>query len=80
MNWERMNGEFLTHFPSGRAAMLAHSDDRFTLIDLLLVISADVHPKFRTRQPEDGKSAAFHFLAHVGKANSGQNRGADFAK
>ena len=30
--------------------MLTHADDRFTLIDLLLVTSADVDPKFRTRR------------------------------
>ena len=50
-----INNEFLYFFPSGRAAMLTHPDDRFTLIDLLLVTSADVDPKFRTRRPKAGK-------------------------
>ena len=45
-----IHNEFLAFFPSGRAAMLTHADDRFTLIDLLLVTSADVDPKFRTRR------------------------------
>lgn len=45
-----IHNEFLAFFPSGRAAMLTHPDDRFTLIDLLLVTSADVDPKFRTRK------------------------------
>ena len=44
-----IHNEFLYFFPSGRAAMLTHRDDRFTLIDLLLVNSADVDPRFRTR-------------------------------
>ena len=45
-----IHNEFLYFFPSGRAAMVTHRDDRFTLIDLLLVTSADVGPKFRTRR------------------------------
>ena len=51
-----IHNEFLYFFPSGRAAMLTHPDDRFTLIDLLLVTSADVDPKFRTRRPKAGKN------------------------
>jgi hypothetical protein len=47
-----VHNEFLYFFPSGRAAMLTHPDDRFTLIDLLMVTSADVDPKFRTRRPK----------------------------
>ena len=50
-----IHNEFLAFFPSGRAAMLTHSDDRFTLIDLLLVTSADVDPKFRTRRRKTAK-------------------------
>ena len=45
-----IHNEFLAFFPSGRALMLTHPDDRFTLIDLLMVTSADVDPKFRTRR------------------------------
>ena len=45
-----IHNEFLYFFPSGRAAMLTHRDDRFTLIELLLVTSADVDPKFRSRR------------------------------
>ena len=44
-----IHNEFLAFFPSGRAVMLTHGDDRFTLIDLLLVTSLDVDPKYRTR-------------------------------
>lgn len=47
-----IHNEFLYFFPSGRAAMVTHRDDRFTLIDLLMVTSADVDPKFRTRRPK----------------------------
>ena len=50
-----IHNEFLYFFPSGRAAMLTHSDDRFTLIDLLLVTSVDVDPKFRTRRKATAK-------------------------
>ena len=35
--------------------MLTHPDDRFTSIDMLLVASADMDPKFRTRRPKAGK-------------------------
>ena len=49
-----IHNEFLSFFPSGRAAMLTHGDDRFTLIDLLLVTSVDVDPQFRT--PDQGCS------------------------
>jgi hypothetical protein len=44
-----IHNEVLYFFPSGRAAIVTHPDDRFTLIDLPLVTSADVDPKFRTR-------------------------------
>ena len=44
-----IHNEFLAFFASGRAVMLTHPDDRFTLIDLLLVTSVDVDPKYRTR-------------------------------
>ena len=44
-----IHNEFLYFFPSGRGMILTHPDDRFTLIDLLLVTSADVDPQFRTR-------------------------------
>jgi hypothetical protein len=47
-----IHNEFLYFFPSGRAAILTHPDDRFTLIDLLMVTAADVDPKFRTRHPK----------------------------
>jgi hypothetical protein len=43
-----IHNEFLYLFPSGRAVMLTHNDDRFTLMDLLHIVSADVDPKFRT--------------------------------
>ena len=45
-----IHNEFMAFFPSGRAVMLTHSDDRFTLIDLLMVTAVDVDPKFRTRR------------------------------
>ena len=45
-----IHNEFLYFFPSGRALMLTHPDDRFTLIDLLMATTADVDPKFRTRR------------------------------
>jgi len=50
---EVIHNEFLYFFPSGRAAIVTRPDDRFTLIDLLLVTSADVDPKFRTRRAKD---------------------------
>ena len=51
-----VHNEFLSFFPSGRAAMLTHDDDRFTLIDLLLITAVDVDPKFRTRRKAVKKS------------------------
>jgi hypothetical protein len=45
-----VHNEFLYFFPSGRAVMLTHADDRFTLIDLLHITSVDVDPKFRSRR------------------------------
>lgn len=45
------HNEFLYLFPSGRGAIVTHPDDRFTLVDLLMVTAVDVDPKFRTRQP-----------------------------
>ena len=53
-----VHNEFLAFFPSGRAVMLTHNDDRFTLIDLLHVTSVEVDPKFRTRRKAAGKGAA----------------------
>ena len=50
-----VHNEFLAFFPTGRAAMLTHGDDRFTLIDLLHITAVDVDPKFRTRRPATGK-------------------------
>lgn len=50
-----VHNEFLYFFPSGRAAMVTHNDDRFTLIDLLLVTSVGVDPKFRTRRKVEAK-------------------------
>ncbi len=47
-----IHNEFLSIFPSGRMAIVFHADDRFTIIDLPLVTSADVDPKFRTRRPK----------------------------
>jgi hypothetical protein len=35
--------------------MLTHNDDRFTLMDLLLITSVDVDPKFRTRRKATAK-------------------------
>lgn len=43
------HNEFFSFFPSGRAAMLTHADDKFTLIDLLLVTAVDVDPGHRMR-------------------------------
>ena len=45
-----IHNEFLYIFPSGRAAMLTHRDDRFTLIDLLMVTTLDIDPNYRTRR------------------------------
>ncbi len=50
-----IHNEFLAFFPSGRAAMLTHSDDKFTFFDLLMVTSIDVDPKFRTRRARGTK-------------------------
>lgn len=50
-----IDNEFLAFFPTGRAAMVTHADDRFTLVDLLMITAVDVDPKFRLRR---GKSAA----------------------
>ena len=50
-----IHNEFLAFFPKGRAVMLTHGDDRFTLIDLLLITSVDVDPKFRSRRKAAGK-------------------------
>lgn len=52
-----VHNEFLSFFPSGRAAMLTHHDDRFTLIDLLLIASVDVDPKYRSRRKARTKKA-----------------------
>jgi hypothetical protein len=52
-----IHNEFLYLFPSGRAAMLTHNDDRFTLMDLLRIVSADVGPKFRTRRKSPAKKS-----------------------
>jgi len=52
-----VHNEFLSFFPSGRAAMLTHHDDRFTLIDLLLITSVDVDPKFRSRRKAGTKKS-----------------------
>lgn len=51
-----VHNEFLSFFPSGRAMMLTHGDDKFTLIDLPLVTAVDVDPKFRTRRKSAKKS------------------------
>jgi hypothetical protein len=48
-----VHNEFLSFFPSGRAVMLTHDDDRFTLIDLPMITAVDVDPKYRTRQTEE---------------------------
>jgi len=53
-----VHNEFLYFFPSGRAVMLTHNDDRFTLIDVRHVTSVDVDPKFRTRRKTAGKIAS----------------------
>ena len=53
---EVARNEFLSFFPGGRAAMLTHDDDRFTSINLLLVASVDVDPKFRSRRKPAKKS------------------------
>ncbi len=45
-----IHNEFLAFFPSGRAAMLTHGDDKFTLIDLPLITAVDADPHFRTRR------------------------------
>jgi hypothetical protein len=50
-----IHNEFLYIFPSGRAAMLTHRDDRFTLMDLFHIISAEVDPKYRTRRKSSAK-------------------------
>jgi hypothetical protein len=47
------HNEFLYFFPSGRALMLTHDDDRFTLIDMPMITSVDVDPKYRTRVAEE---------------------------
>jgi hypothetical protein len=47
------HNEFLALFPSGRAAMVFQDDDRFTMIDLLMVTAVDVDPKYRSRQTEE---------------------------
>ncbi len=51
------HNEFLAFFPSGSAVMLTHSDDRFTLIDLLLVTAVDVDPKYQTRGKKSAKNS-----------------------
>ena len=44
------HNEFLSFFPSGRAAILfSDHDDGFTLIDLLMVTSADMKPSGHRR-------------------------------
>jgi hypothetical protein len=53
-----IHNEFLAFFPSGRAAMLTHADDRFTMFDLAMVTSADVDPTFQSRRSK--KSARKH--------------------
>jgi hypothetical protein len=35
--------------------MLTHRDDRFTLMDLFHIISAEVDPKYRTRRKSSTK-------------------------
>ena len=45
-----IHNEFLYIFRSGRFAMLTHRDDRFTLIDLVMVTTVDVDPKYQTRR------------------------------
>ncbi len=36
--------------------MLTHRDDRFTLLDMLHIVSADVDPKYRTRRKSAKKT------------------------
>ena len=44
------HNEFLSFFPSGRTAILfTDREDRFKLIDLLMVTSADVEPARRRK-------------------------------
>ena len=45
-----VHNEFLSFFPSGRAVMLTHGDDKFTMIDLLMITAVDVDPRHRTRK------------------------------
>jgi hypothetical protein len=52
-----MHNEFLAIFPSGRTAMVTHDDDRFTLVDLLMITTLDVDPKYRKRQAEERKES-----------------------
>lgn len=47
-----VHNEFLSFFPSGRAAVLTHGDDRFTVIDLLMITTVDLDPLHGTRQPK----------------------------
>ena len=49
-----IHNEFLYLFPSRRFAMVTHRDDRFTLIDHLMVVSVDVDPLHATRRPKSG--------------------------
>jgi hypothetical protein len=49
------HNEFLYLFPSGRGAIVTHPDDRFTLVDILMVTAVDVDPKFRSRPQPRGK-------------------------
>jgi hypothetical protein len=44
-----MHNEFMAIFPSGRAAVVTHGDDRFTRIDLPMITAVDVDPKYRAR-------------------------------
>ena len=52
-----IHNEFLAFFPGGRTAIVTHPDDRFTLIDLLHVTSAEVDPKDRTRRAKGAKKS-----------------------
>ena len=47
-----IHNEFLMLSPRGRFAILFHSDERFTLIDLLTVTTVDVDPLHATRRPK----------------------------
>jgi hypothetical protein len=47
-----MHNEFMAIAPGARTAMIFYDDDRFTLIDLLMITAIDVDPKYRTRQTE----------------------------